>query len=220
MAKQFEESGSHDPIGQQECFHVIIGEVQRLEKILGALIDFTRRDIIQTETINPNSFIQQVLKVHQERFREKDVQIQTHFAAGLGNVSVDPDRFQHLLRNLLSNAIEASPEHGVIRIDTAAFVPNDRTLQTGELTTNQYFELKIQNGGRVIPPEEIQKFFDPFYTTKDYGIGIGLTLCKKIVEEHNGSISAKSDSDGTIFTVWLPLKPMEAIRSGSLPAST
>ena len=217
MAKQLEKSSSPDPIGQQECFHVIIGEVQRLEKILGALIDFTRRDIIQTETINPNNFIQQVLRVHQERFREKDIQIQTYFAAGLGNVSVDPDRFQHLLRNLLSNAIEASPEHGVIRVDTAVFAPNDKTLQTGELTASQYFELKIQNGGRVIRPEEIQKFFDPFYTTKDYGIGIGLTLCKKIVEEHNGSISAKSDSDGTIFTVWLPLKPMEPIRGGSLP---
>ncbi len=220
MVKQLEECGSPDPIGQQECFHVIIGEVQRLEKILGALIDFTRRDIIQTETIDPNNFIKQVLRVHRERFREKGIQIQTHFAAGLGEVSVDPDRFQHLLRNLLSNAIEASPERGVIRIDTAAFVPNDKTLQTGELTAGQYFELKIRNGGRVIPPEEIQKFFDPFYTTKDYGIGIGLTLCKKIVEDHTGSISAKSDSDGTTFTVWLPLKPVEPIRSGSLPTST
>ena len=220
MAKQLKESGSPDPLEQQECFHLIIGEVQRLEKILGALIDFTRRDIIQTETINPNNFIQQVLRVHQERFREKDIEIQTHFAPGLGNVSVNPDRFQHLLRNLLSNAIEASPQRGVIRIHTAVFVPNDKTLQTGELTASQYFELKIQNGGRVIPPEEIRKFFDPFYTTKDYGIGIGLTLCKRIVEEHNGSISAKSDSDGTIFTIWLPLKPMEAIRSGPLPTTT
>ncbi len=220
MAKQLEESASPDPTAQQECFQVIIGEVRRLEKILGALIDFTRRDIIQTETINPNNFIQQIVRVHQERFREKDIQIETHFSAGLGNVSVDPNRFQHLLRNLLSNAIEASPERGVIRIDTAVFVPNDKASKTGDLTASQYFELKIRNGGRVIPPEEIRMFFDPFYTTKDYGIGIGLTLCKKIVEEHKGSISAKSDTDGTIFTVWLPLKPTDPMRSSSLPTTT
>ena len=181
-----------------------------MEKILGALIDFTRRDIIQTETINPNDLIQEVLTVHQERLREKDIHTRNSFRSHLGKVAVDPNRFEHVLRNLLSNAIEASPEGGIIRIDTGIFVPSDKALQTGELTAKQYFELKIRNGGRVIPPEEIEKFFDPFYTTKEYGIGIGLTLCKKIVEEHNGSISAKSDSDGTVFTVWLPLKPTGA----------
>jgi len=215
MAKQLEESASLDPMRQQECFHIIVTEVQRLEKILGALIDFTRRDIIQLETVDSNRLIQEVLTIHQERFREKDIRVETHFADQLGKVSVDPNRFQHVLRNLLSNAIEASPEGGVIRIDTGIFVPSDKALQTGELTAKQYFELKIRNGGRVIPRDEIEKFFDPFYTTKEYGIGIGLTLCKKIVEEHNGSISAKSDSDGTMFTVWLPLKPIENVRKDS-----
>jgi PAS domain S-box-containing protein len=215
MAKQLEESASMDPMRQQECFRIIVTEVQRLEKILGALIDFTRRDIIQLETIDPNHLIQEILTIHQERFREKDICIETHFADQLGKVSVDPNRFQHVLRNLLSNAIEGSPEGGIIRIDTGIFVPSDKAFQTGELTAKQYFELKIRNGGRVIPRDEIEKFFDPFYTTKEYGIGIGLTLCKKIVEEHNGSISAKSDPDGTVFTVWLPLKPHEAVRKDS-----
>ena len=193
MAKQLEERTALDPARQEECFHIIVGEVQRLEKILGSLIDFTRRDIIQMETINPNDLIREVLTVHQERLEEKNIRLETHFAHQLGKVSVDPTRFEHVLRNLLSNAIEASLQGGVIRIDTGQFLPSDKASQTGELTAKQYFELKIRNGGRVIPPDEIEKFFDPFYTTKEYGIGIGLTLCKKIIEEHNGSISAKSD---------------------------
>lgn len=217
MAKQLEESVSLDPMRQQECFHIIIREVQRLEKILGALIDFTRRDIIQTETINPNDLILEVLTVHRERFREKDIRLETHFEGHLGRVAVDPNRFEHVLRNLLSNAIEASPQGGVIQIDTGIFVPSEKASATAELTAKQYFELKIRNGGRVIPTEEIEKFFDPFYTTKEYGIGIGLTLSKKIVEEHNGSISAKSDSEGTVFTVWLPLKLTEPVRKDSSP---
>jgi|GEM_PF-875927 len=217
MAKQLEESASLDPIRQSECFHIIISEVQRLEKILGALIDFTRRDIIQTETINPNDLIREVLTVHRERLRDNNIRLETHFEDHLGKVAVDPNRFEHVLRNLLSNAIEASPPGGVIRIDTGIFFPSDKASRTGELTAKQYFELRIRNGGRVIPTEEIEKFFDPFYTTKEYGIGIGLTLCKKIVEEHNGSISAKSDSEGTLFTVWLPLRVTEPVRKDSSP---
>lgn len=209
MAKQLQDAARIDADRQKECFHIMIGEVQRLEKILGALIDFTRREAVQLETIDPNSLIQEILKVHQGRFQEKKLQVETHFDDRIGKVSVDPDRFQHLLRNLLSNAIEGSPENGVIRISTGIFTPSDKTQQTGELSSQEYFELKIGNGGRIIPPEEIENFFDPFYTTKEYGVGIGLTLCKKIVEEHNGSISAKSDEEGTVFTVWLPLRPVK-----------
>jgi signal transduction histidine kinase len=70
--------------------------------------------------------------------------------------------------------------------------------------------MKIHNEGNAIPQQELQKIFDPFYTTKHYGTGIGLTLCKRIVETHRGSISVKSDEEGTVFTVWIPLKPPQA----------
>jgi PAS domain S-box-containing protein len=209
MDKQLRDAARIDADRQKECFRIMIGEVQRLEKILGALIDFTRREAVQLETVDPNNLIQEMLRVHQGRFNEKKLQIETHFGERIGKVSVDPNRFQHLLRNLLSNAIEASPESGVIRIDTGIFTPSDKTQRTGELSSREYFELKIGNSGRMIPSEEIQNLFDPFYTTKEYGVGIGLTLCKKIVEEHDGSISAKSDEEGTVFTVWLPLRPVK-----------
>jgi PAS domain S-box-containing protein len=207
MVKHLGASAQIDEDHQKECFDIIIGEVQRLEKILGALIDFTKRESIQPETIDPNSLIREVLRIHQEVCQGKDLRIETHFGRYIGKVSVDPNRFQHLIRNLLSNAIEASPEGGAIVIDTGIFVPSDKTQQTGELAAEEYFEMRIRNGGRIIPSEELQKFFDPFYTTKEYGVGIGLTLCKKIVEEHNGSISVRSDEEGTIFTVWFPLRP-------------
>jgi signal transduction histidine kinase len=58
----------------------------------------------------------------------------------------------------------------------------------------------------VIKKEDLQRIFSPFFTTKKYGTGVGLTVSKKIVEAHNGSISVRSDAGGTTFTVWLPLK--------------
>ena len=85
--------------------------------------------------------------------------------------------------------------------------PSDKAQETGELDATVYFEMKVHNQGKTIPPEEVQKIFDPFYTTKHYGTGIGLTLCKRIVENHGGSISVKSDAEGTAFTVWIPLNP-------------
>ncbi len=66
--------------------------------------------------------------------------------------------------------------------------------------------MKIENRGKPIPLDDVQRIFDPFYTTKDSGTGLGLTLVKKIVEDHHGSISLKSDEQGTLFTIWLPTK--------------
>jgi signal transduction histidine kinase len=95
----------------------------------------------------------------------------------------------------------------LIRVETGVFIPSDKAQETGELDATVYFEMKVHNRGKAIPPEVVKKIFDPFYTTKDYGTGIGLTLCKRIIENHRGSISVKSDDEGTVFTVWIPLKP-------------
>ena len=78
-------------------------------------------------------------------------------------------------------------------------------MRTGELESEIYFEMKIRNDGPAIPPEELQNIFNPFFTTKTHGTGLGLTVSKKVVEDHSGSISVRSDEAGTIFTVWLPL---------------
>ncbi len=69
--------------------------------------------------------------------------------------------------------------------------------------------MKIRNTGPVIPDEVLQNIFNPFYTTKQHGVGLGLVVSKKIVEDHSGSISVKSDTEGTVFTVWLPLTQKE-----------
>jgi len=69
--------------------------------------------------------------------------------------------------------------------------------------------MKIRNSGLVIPDDVLQNIFNPFYTTKQHGTGLGLVVSKKIVEDHSGSISVKSDTEGTVFTVWLPLTQRE-----------
>ncbi len=207
MARQPECWNEIDMDSRREGFEIIIREIQRLEKILDGLIDFTRHETIQLQRIDPNDLIEEVLHINAERLKEKDLHLEVNLSRELGEVFLDPARFQQVIRNLISNAIEACDRKRLIRVETGVFMPSDKAQETGELDSTVYFEMKVHNEGKAIPLEELQKIFDPFYTTKHYGTGIGLTLCKRIVENHGGSISVKSDAEGTAFTVWIPLKP-------------
>ena len=122
----------------------------------------------------------------------------------VGEILVDPDRFEQVARNLISNAIEFAPEGELIRIDTGVSLLNEKALETVELDSRAYFQMRVYNTGAVVPAEDIQKIFDPFSTTKAYGTGLSLTLAKRIIEDHHGSISVKSDETGTMFTAWIP----------------
>jgi len=204
MAKQFE-AGQPDVERQRQYTSIIITEIQRLEKILDGLIDFTRRNHITLRRMNPNDLIEYILGVTEGRIRDKAIQARISLGQEIGEIPLDPGRFQQLVLNLLSNAIEACPHGGTIELETGVSIPSDRALKTGDLASAGFFEMKIRNSGPTIPQEAIQKIFNPFFTTKRFGTGLGLTVTKKIVEDHCGSISVRSDEDGTIFTVWLPL---------------
>ncbi|MCA1959479.1 MAG: PAS domain S-box protein [Desulfomonile sp.] len=184
---------------------IIMTEVARLERILERLIDFTRRDKVQLETVSPNELIEYIISVAEARAKERDVFVDARLGSEIGEVSLDPGRFQQLMLNLISNAIEASPVGGTVVVETGASIPSDKALQTGRLQSEGYFEMKVRNSGARIEPDELKQIFNPFYTTKAHGMGLGLTVSKKIVEDHGGSISVRSDDDGTVFTVWLPL---------------
>jgi len=209
MARQYDSGMIRDAGGQRESCRVIITEIKRLEKILDSLIEFTRHERIHLKRVDPNDIVESVLRVNQGRFGDKDLRVKVSLEKNIGEVPLDPERFEQVVRNLVSNAIEASPPGEVVIVQTGFFIPSEKASEAGGLESESYFEMKIGNQGRRIPPDELQKIFSPFYTTKDYGTGIGLTLAKKIVEDHRGSISVKSDEDGTIFTLWLPLHQEE-----------
>ncbi len=189
-----------------EEFEIIIREIARLEKILGGLIDFSRRETLELKKSFPNEMIKYVIKINTYKICEKKINVRLALDDNAAEVTLDPDRFQQVLRNLVANAIEACPPGGDIRIETSISIPSDKALATGKLTSLAYFELKVGNDCDAISPHDMERIFDPFYTTKDYGTGLGLTLAKKIVEDHDGSISVKSDQKGAVFTIWIPMQ--------------
>lgn len=205
LAKQLDSRNIPDRQKQQQYLDIIITEIERLEKILDRLIDFTRRDSISRHVVNPNLLIEYILGITQSRVKEKQLELRANLGSEIGEIPLDPGRFQQLVLNLLSNAIEASPVGGVIELETGVSIPSDRAARAGALGSESFFEMKMRNDGPVIPDEVLQNVFSPFFTTKENGTGLGLSVSKKIVEDHSGSISVKSDLNGTTFTIWLPI---------------
>jgi PAS domain S-box-containing protein len=189
----------------EDAFQIVIDEVKRLERILGGLIDFTKRDKLLVEAVEPNPIIEHVIRINQNRMDEKNLTLAPELSGDGERVLLDQTRFQHVVRNLIANAIEASPPGETIHVESTVTELSDEARSTGKLQSRKYYTFRVRNRGTPISKEEMEKIFNPFFTTKDYGTGLGLTLSKKIVEDHNGSISLTSDAEGTVFTVMIPM---------------
>jgi|GEM_PF-1457499 len=195
-----------------KSLRILVSEVERLETILGDLIDYVRPTAVRAERINPNDVIDYVLTINGEMIEAKNLRIDLDLRCDLGEISLDRHRFEQVIRNLVTNAIEASEVNGTIRVATALSTPSDTVRVMGDLRSESFFQVIVQNSGIPIPADEIERIFNPFFTTKRNGIGLGLTLSKKIVEDHGGSLSVQSNDAGTLFTVWLPVpRPVEAV---------
>lgn len=217
MARQLEMDDGADLAKHKQYAEIIASEVLRLERILDRLIDFTSRDAVHLQTIDPNILIDYILNITEGRRREKNVRLETKYGPEVGEVMVDPGRFQQLVLNLVTNAVEASPVGGSVSLETGASIPSEKALKSGKLESESYFELKIRNIGTVMPADELRQIFSPFgSSTSSHDHLPGLSLSKKIVEDHSGSLSLKSDRDGTVFTVWLPLQHRQS-QGGARP---
>lgn len=205
LVKQLNHRGESDRDRQQQYLDIIITEVQRLERILDRLIDYTERGSVYLQRVNPNDLIDYILQITSGRVQEKHLHLKRNLGPEIGEIPLDPGRFQQLVLNLITNAIDASPENGEVEVETGASIPSDKAVKTGQLESQVYFEMKIRNNGPAIPSSELAQVFNPFFTTKERGAGLGLAVSKKIVDDHSGLISVRSDTDGTVFTVWLPL---------------
>jgi signal transduction histidine kinase len=122
------------------------------------------------------------------------IKVETSFTESCPLVLADADQMSQVVINLVMNAIHAMPEGGLLRI---ALAPADEMIQ-----------LTVGDTGHGIPQEAIKRVFEPFFTTKEFGkgTGLGLTVVKDIIEEHQGSITVESEpGKGTTFTILLPI---------------
>jgi CheY-like chemotaxis protein/anti-sigma regulatory factor (Ser/Thr protein kinase) len=120
---------------------------------------------------------------------------------------IDPELLGAALNNMLVNALEAMPDGGSVEISAANI--NDITAETHlSLPPGSYVRIRVRDRGEGIPAQDLEKIFDPYFTTRLEGTGLGLAVCHSVVNRHNGMITAQSSPEqGTTFTVYLPALP-------------
>ncbi|MCW4024116.1 MAG: PAS domain S-box protein [Candidatus Bathyarchaeota archaeon] len=157
-------------------------------KILNDLVDYSENFRLDLTETNPQTIVNRALKI---LIIPKTVQI-VNQASDAPKIFLDTDRMQRVMVNLFSNAIEAMEDGG--------------TLTVSSRENNQNLELSISDTGDGIPEQKMAKLWTPFFTTKAKGMGLGLPICKRIVEAHSGKIFVETQKGkGTTFTLVLPL---------------
>jgi len=179
-----------------EYAQVALEELQRVERSVSHLLRFAREEDLELTDLEVADVVDSALETFRDRLGELSVQIDRDLRAA-GPVRGDPEKLRRVVINLLGNALDAFAEAG-----TPA--PRIR-IQAGENLAATEVWLRIQDNGPGIDPERLQRIFDPFYTSKSAGTGLGLALTRKVVDAHGGSIEAHSSpGKGTEFVLTFP----------------
>ncbi len=172
-------------------------EVSRLNGLVTRFLDFARPSQLQKETHDLNAVVERALSQLDEQRKGSDTPLQVHKKlAQLAPFRFDATLIESTVFNLLLNAYEAMPEGGTLRVETRR--------------RGAYAHLEIADSGEGIPDEQLEDIFNPFFTTKAHGVGLGLAMVSKFVDSHDGTISVTSrPGEGSTFLVQLPTS-MEA----------
>ena len=178
----------------QESLDSILKEVTALKTIAQEFSSFAKLPEPKFEPLDINDVIKSVLELYATA--SQNIQVRSNLATHLPEVHADKDQMRSVVANLVKNAFEAMPGGGTLTITTLQ-APVGKSPQSGA-------RIEISDTGAGIPQEIREKIFDPYFTTKSTGTGIGLALAFRIVSDHQGRISFTTGETGTTFTVDLP----------------
>ena len=181
---------------------IILKEVERMERIINETLYFSREMAPAFRTVNLNVEIREVLWMFREELEEAGISAVVDLSSDLPSISADPDQIRQVVWNLVSNAIQAMERSGVLTVVTHIADPAEEG--TGVV-------LEVSDTGGGIPHDVVHNIFNPFFTTKAKGTGLGLPIVHAIVEKHGGTIHLDNrEGVGVAFSIFLPLFPKEA----------
>lgn len=168
----------------------MVSEVQRLERLVNDLLSYSRGDCTPMALVDLGELVENTVALVRGEAEQQHVTVSGN-AAGRIRVAGNHDRLGQVLINLAKNALQAMPDGGTLDIMA------DLTGRNAIIT--------VKDSGQGISAAELPRVFEPFFTTKARGTGLGLALCKKIIEEHVGNIRVDSEEGkGTSVTITLP----------------
>lgn len=181
-----------------EYLETIHKEIFRCKEVLSSLLEFSRPHAGKSRELDINELIKEVILLVNYKAKRLHHVLDVDLDRNLPKLSAEAGSLRQLFMNIIINSMYHTPEGGRIRIESGPAPDGDR---------KEMIQIVISDNGEGIPPEIIDKIFDPFFTGKSVGegTGLGLAICHKIAEEHGGSIDVWSKlGEGTAFTVKLP----------------
>jgi two-component system, NtrC family, nitrogen regulation sensor histidine kinase NtrY len=188
----------------QESSATLLAEIANLKAIISRFSEFSRMPQPQVQQVQLNDIVENVARLFQVQLHSPDrapIECKLDLAEPMETISADPDLLHRALSNLVLNALDAMPQGGTL------------TLRTRQDRDFSYVE--ISDTGMGLTPEECERLFTPYYTSKPHGTGLGLAIVQSVISDHGGTISVRSESgQGTTFVIELPRKTSdEAARS-------
>ncbi len=195
----------------RELTDIIIREVDRLNQIVQGLLDFSKPHEPRLAPVNIHEILTRVLTLIEIENPKDVLRIERLFDPSLPDINGDADQLAQVFLNIIQNAIDAMAGSGTLSLTTRVLSGFQIRKQTQEKV--RMICVDVEDSGCGIAPEEIGSIFDPFFTRKPRGVGLGLALCYRIVEDHGGKIDVESrPGAGTRFSVSLPMSPEGSVR--------
>jgi len=177
-----------------ETLQILEKEVVNSENIISSLLDYAYPKSPLRVKVDLGDLLEQALR---EIPLPPDIEVNVQLDKALPNIPADPNQLSQVFRNIIINAVQAMPEGGKLTLAT-------QTASPGQI------DVSITDTGAGIPKENTERIFEPLFTTKAKGIGLGLAIARLLVEAHNGSLLLQSGpGQGSVFTIRLPLNPGE-----------
>jgi len=174
-------------------------EIAQINRILTDLLGTARPRASEMRQSDLNTTVEHAVMLARQQVLSKPIKIEFTPAVDMPEVEHDSDQMHQVLLNLLLNSVQAIEGSGLVQVAVSANESGEDAVIT------------VSDTGRGIPAEHLPNIFRPFYTTKGNGTGLGLSLARRIVEEHRGRIDVESSSGkGTTFSVTLPLRQATA----------
>ncbi|MGA8673998.1 MAG: ATP-binding protein [Candidatus Acidiferrales bacterium] len=181
----------------RESTGILITEIENLKAIVGRFSDFAKMPQPELATVNLNEIVRNVVKLFEGQFSavgRPAITPELHLEDDLPTIQADATLLHRALENLVLNAMDAMPAGGVLMLRTQ-HTPTEVSLE-------------VSDTGTGLTPEETERLFTPYYTTKQHGTGLGLAIVQAVIADHGGRISIESETGvGTSFHIELPMKP-------------
>jgi len=191
----------------EESARTLRDEIAHLKAIVARFSDFSKMPQPELQTVDVNALIEKAAALHRPQLQQsaKPVSLELDLDAAKPQALLDPDLMHRVLSNLLLNALDAMPQPQKAKGEVSGDPGEGGRIKIATRATPESTEISVSDSGVGLTPEERDRLFTPYYTSKQHGTGLGLAIVQSVVSDHGGSITVSSEPGcGTTFTIRIP----------------